>query len=74
MEGTTTMKPAFPWKNTFLLGFGSLGISIIWPIFNQFIPLFLQAAIPNSNGNCWPRANPPDIVRLAWRRASPCSS
>jgi Na+/melibiose symporter-like transporter len=30
----------------FLLGFGFLGISIIWPIFNQFIPLFLQAGNP----------------------------
>lgn len=31
----------FPWSKTFLLGFGFLGISIIWPVFNQFIPLFL---------------------------------
>jgi len=36
----------FPWGNTFLLGFGFLGISIIWPIFNQFIPIFLQAGNP----------------------------
>lgn len=33
----------FPWGRTFLVGFGFLGISIIWPIFNQYIPLFLQA-------------------------------
>ncbi len=33
----------FPWARTFLVGFGFLGISIIWPIFNQYIPLFLQA-------------------------------
>jgi len=33
----------FPWGQTFLLGFGFLGISIIWPIFNQYIPIFLQA-------------------------------
>jgi MFS family permease len=31
---------------TVLLGFGFLGISIIWPIFNQYIPLFLQAGNP----------------------------
>jgi len=31
---------------TFLLGFGFLGISIIWPIFNQYIPIFLQAGNP----------------------------
>ncbi len=36
----------FPWGQTFLLGFGFLGISIIWPIFNQYIPIFLQAGNP----------------------------
>lgn len=36
----------FPWGRTFLLGFGFLGISIIWPIFNQYVPLFLQAGNP----------------------------
>ncbi len=33
----------FPWGTTSLLGFGFLGISIVWPIFNQYVPLFLQA-------------------------------
>ncbi len=37
----------FPWGRTFLLGFGFLGISIIWPIFNQYVPLFLQAGNPD---------------------------
>src|ERR1700752_571943 len=36
----------FNYGKTFLLGFGFLGISIIWPIFNQFIPIFLQAGNP----------------------------
>jgi len=36
----------FNYGKTFLLGFGFLGISIIWPIFNQYIPLFLQAGNP----------------------------
>lgn len=36
----------FPWAQTFLIGFGFFGISLIWPIFNQFIPLFLQAGNP----------------------------
>jgi maltose/moltooligosaccharide transporter len=40
------MKKSFPYGRTFLLGFGFLGISIIWPIFNQFIPIFLQAGNP----------------------------
>jgi maltose/moltooligosaccharide transporter len=39
-------KKTFPWGRTFLLGFGFLGISIIWPIFNQYIPLILQAGNP----------------------------
>ncbi|KAF0109245.1 MAG: major facilitator transporter [Anaerolineaceae bacterium] len=36
-------KKKFPWGRTFLIGFGFLGISIIWPIFNQYIPIFLQS-------------------------------
>jgi maltose/moltooligosaccharide transporter len=40
------MKKSFPYGKTFLLGFGFLGISIIWPVFNQFIPIFLQAGNP----------------------------
>lgn len=36
----------FNYGKTFLLGFGFLGISIIWPIFNQYIPIFLQAGNP----------------------------
>jgi MFS family permease len=36
-------KKKFPWGKTFLLGFGFLGISIIWPIFNNYIPIFLQS-------------------------------
>lgn len=40
------MSSRFNYGRTFLLGFGFLGISIIWPIFNQFIPIFLQAGNP----------------------------
>ncbi len=36
----------FPWGRTFLIGFGFFGISIVWPIFNQYIPIFLQAGNP----------------------------
>jgi maltose/moltooligosaccharide transporter len=36
------MKSRFPYARTFLLGFGFLGISLIWPIFNNFVPIFLQ--------------------------------
>ena len=31
---------------TFLLGFGFFGISILWPIFNQWVPLILQVGNP----------------------------
>jgi MFS family permease len=36
----------FDYRRTLIVGFGFLGISIIWPIFNQFIPIFLQAGNP----------------------------
>lgn len=36
----------FPWGRTFLVGFGFFGISILWPIFNQWVPLILQAGNP----------------------------
>ena len=42
-------KEKFPWNRTLLLGLGFLGISSFWPVFNQFIPLFLQAGNPEFN-------------------------
>lgn len=39
-------KTRFPWGRTFLVGFGFFGISILWPIFNQWVPLILQAGNP----------------------------
>jgi maltose/moltooligosaccharide transporter len=36
------MNKNFPYAKTFLLGFGFFGISMIWPIFNNFIPIFLK--------------------------------
>ncbi|HKZ44662.1 MAG TPA: MFS transporter [Anaerolineales bacterium] len=41
----------FPWKRALTLGIGYLGISAFWPIFNQFIPLFLQAGNPDFNAS-----------------------
>ena len=32
----------FPYRRTLLLGFGFFGISIIWPLFNNFVPIFLR--------------------------------
>ena len=36
------MKTGFPYRKTFVLGFGFFGISLIWPIFNNFVPIFLR--------------------------------
>ncbi|MEW6716602.1 MAG: MFS transporter [Chloroflexota bacterium] len=36
------MKERFPYGKTFLLAFGFFGISLIWPIFNNYVPIFLK--------------------------------
>lgn len=41
-----TNTSTFSYRKTILFGFGFLGISVIWPVFNRFIPLFLQAGNP----------------------------
>ncbi|MBC8507476.1 MAG: MFS transporter [Anaerolineales bacterium] len=40
------MTTRFPYGKTFIVGFGFLSISVLWPIFNSFIPIFLQAGNP----------------------------
>lgn len=32
-----------PWRKTFLLGFGFFGISLLWPLYDSYVPLFLRA-------------------------------
>jgi maltose/moltooligosaccharide transporter len=32
----------FPYGKTFLLGFGFLGVSIIWSVYNAYVPVFLE--------------------------------
>ncbi len=49
MTTLATERP-FNYKKTIIVGFGFLGISIIWPIFNQYIPIFLQAGNPAFEG------------------------
>lgn len=44
------MKHRFPYRKTFLLGFGFFGISLIWPIFNTFVPIFLKEDFALSAG------------------------
>jgi len=41
-SNSSAPKSRFPYARTFLLGFGFLGISLIWPIFNNYVPIFLK--------------------------------
>ncbi|WP_420629227.1 MFS transporter [Candidatus Leptofilum sp.] len=50
MASSAAAKRPFNYKKTVIVGFGFLGISIIWPIFNQYIPIFLQAGNPAFEG------------------------
>jgi maltose/moltooligosaccharide transporter len=34
------------YKRTFLLGFGFLGVSVLWILYNTYVPIFLQAGNP----------------------------
>ncbi len=34
------------WKKTFLLGFGFLGVSLMWTLYNTYVPIYLQAGHP----------------------------
>jgi len=35
------------YKRTFLIGFGFFGISILWTLYNSYVPIFLQAGHPD---------------------------
>ena len=37
------MNQKFPYLKTIIIGLGFLGINLVWPVFNSFVPLFLQA-------------------------------
>ena len=55
----------FSYSKTFIIGFGFLGISIIWPIFNQFVPIFLQAGNPEFTQQLLAEGRAvPDVVGL----------
>ena len=40
MSDTST--PRLSWPRTFLLGFGFLGVSVIWSLYNAYVPVFLK--------------------------------
>ena len=33
-------------SNIFLIGFGFFGISVMWKLYNHYVPIFLQAGNP----------------------------
>lgn len=35
------------WRKTFLIGLGFFGISVVWQLYNSFVPIFLQAGRPD---------------------------
>jgi maltose/moltooligosaccharide transporter len=37
-----TAVAGFSWPRTFLLGFGFLGVSVIWSLYNAYVPVFLK--------------------------------
>ena len=39
------------WKKTFLLGFGFFGISVMWTLYNTYVPIYLQAGHPEFDAN-----------------------
>ena len=41
----------FNWKKTFLIGNGFLGITVIWQLYNAFVPIFLQTGHPGFAGS-----------------------
>ena len=40
------MKPRLDYRKTFLIGFGFFGTSVMWALYNTYVPIFLQAGNP----------------------------
>jgi MFS family permease len=45
------MNHRLDYKKTFLLGFGFLGVSLVWLLYNSYVPIFLQAGNPAFDQN-----------------------
>jgi MFS family permease len=45
------MNPRLNYGKTFLLGFGFLGVSLMWLLYNSYVPIFLQAGNPAFDQN-----------------------
>ena len=35
------------WRFTFLIGFGFFGISVLWTLYNAYVPIYLQSGHPD---------------------------
>ena len=56
----------FSYRRTLIIGLGFLGISVIAPIFNQYIPIFLQAGNPEFERQLLAEGRPiPDVAGFA---------
>ena len=42
-----TQSPKLNWRFTFLIGFGFFGISVLWTLYNAYVPIYLQAGHPD---------------------------
>ena len=54
-------KPKLNYGKTFLIGFGFFGISVMWKLYNDYVPIFLQAGNPALS-------LPPRLPGSAWAR------
>jgi MFS family permease len=45
------MSQRLDYKKNFLLGFGFLGVSLVWLVYNSYVPIFLQAGNPAFDQN-----------------------
>lgn len=41
------------WKNTFVIGLGFFGISVVWPIYNSYMPILLDKFISSKQTIGW---------------------
>jgi MFS family permease len=46
MAPESTTEPKLNYGRTFLIGFGFFGISVMWKLYNDYVPIFLQAGNP----------------------------
>jgi maltose/moltooligosaccharide transporter len=46
VNAEATQSPKLNWGFTFLIGFGFFGTSVMWALYNSYVPIFLQAGNP----------------------------